>query len=247
MIPTRLYGELAWLWPVLEDSTGFARTFTDKMTDLLGPEEDLARKSILHLGCGGGRYDQNLAPRFARLVGVDQSAEMLDHAAKACPTGTYVQSDMRELDLDEKFDFVFIDDAMGYMLGEEDVRRALDTAVRHLRPDGRLVLALDEVGETCPRLHTPVSVAEAQDRPDGLEVVYFRSYYKPVPEDPRCLATFIFVIHQDGERRVEVDEHLTAVRHRADWRRLLEESGLLWEEKFGGEWGTQTFYRCRRS
>lgn len=60
---------------------------------------------ILDLGCGMGHpiaaYFMNLG---ATVTGVDTSTALLDMARKTLPDGTWIQSDMRDLDLDQRFD-----------------------------------------------------------------------------------------------------------------------------------------------
>ncbi len=102
-------------------------------------------RSILDLGCGTGSHDVVLARRGYEVTGVDLSADMVEIARhKAAEGGLRVEfavSDMRTVDLGRTFDAVLIMFAvLGYQTGDDDVRAALRTAHRHLRPGGVLVL-----------------------------------------------------------------------------------------------------------
>ncbi len=103
--------------------------------------------SVLDLGCGTGNHSLPLAARGYDVVGVDRSPGMLEQArAKAGGlTGgpaapRFVDSDLRDLELDTTFDAVLLMFAvLGYQLGNDDVLAALRTARRHTRPGGLLV------------------------------------------------------------------------------------------------------------
>lgn len=102
--------------------------------------------SILDLGCGTGNHAVRLAERGYHVVGVDRSAGMLD-AARAKATGlietgsvSFIQSDLRDLELERTFDVVVLLFAvMGYQTDNSAALAALKTARRHLRPGGLLV------------------------------------------------------------------------------------------------------------
>ncbi len=103
--------------------------------------------SVLDLGCGTGNHSLPLAGRGYDVVGVDRSPGMLEQArakAEDLPDGTqapsFVESDLRDLELDGAFDAVLLMFAvLGYQLGNADVLAALRTARRHARPGGLLV------------------------------------------------------------------------------------------------------------
>lgn len=100
-------------------------------------------RTILDLGCGTGNHAVPLAQRGYQVTGVDRSAEMLGQARqKAASSGklTFQCADIRELNLEKKFDAVLIMFAvLGYQLSNEDVLSTLWTARRHLAPGGLLI------------------------------------------------------------------------------------------------------------
>ena len=115
---------------------------------------DMARDAggpILELACGTGRLTVPLADAGFEIVGLDRSAAMLDIArAKAAGLGDgardrirFVEADMTQFDLPERFSLAFVV-ARGFMLllDVDAQLAALAVARRHLRPGGRLVIDL---------------------------------------------------------------------------------------------------------
>jgi SAM-dependent methyltransferase len=62
--------------------------------------------SVLDAGCGTGRVAIELARRGFSCTGVDIDRSMLDVARSAAPELSWVESDLSQLDLDERFDLV---------------------------------------------------------------------------------------------------------------------------------------------
>ncbi len=96
---------------------------------------------VLDLACGTGQLALCLAQAGYRVMGVDLSPQMLDQAAKnAQRQGVFlplVQQDMRRLDLHHEVEAVLcVCDGLNYMTTPEDLRQALGSVCRVLRPGG---------------------------------------------------------------------------------------------------------------
>lgn len=91
--------------------------------------------SVLDLGCGVGRLANHLAAEGHRVVGVDESAEMLAHLAEAVDG---LCAKIEGLRLSERFDAVVL--ASHFInVADVDQRHALmETAAHHLAPGGSL-------------------------------------------------------------------------------------------------------------
>jgi SAM-dependent methyltransferase len=94
-----------------------------------------AGSSVLELGCGTGRIATPLARLGHRVVGVDESAEML----ACCRRIETVRSSIQDLDLDERFDVVLLPSHL-VNAGDEVRPVFLDACRRHLAPGGVVVL-----------------------------------------------------------------------------------------------------------
>jgi SAM-dependent methyltransferase len=88
--------------------------------------------SILDLGCGTGRIAHELVARGYHVVGVDQSAEMLEHA-RGFET---VHAPIAGLDLHRHFDAVLLASNLMNIPDDTDRRAVLGTVTRHLAPGG---------------------------------------------------------------------------------------------------------------
>jgi ArsR family transcriptional regulator len=97
--------------------------------------------SVADLGCGTGSLAAALAPDVARVVGVDQSADMLRAARRRTAGLANVElrrGTLESLPLDDgSFDAALLVLSLGWVA---DPPRALAEAARVLRPGGRLAL-----------------------------------------------------------------------------------------------------------
>jgi SAM-dependent methyltransferase len=101
-------------------------------------------KRVLELGAGTGRVTALLARGGARVLGIDLSSEMLDRGRARladAPGVELVQTDMRRLALQERFDLVVAaDDPFSHLVEDADRDAALTTIAAHIAPGGRFVL-----------------------------------------------------------------------------------------------------------
>lgn len=99
---------------------------------------------ILELCCGTGRLTIPIAQEGYNICGVDYTPSMLEQAqAKAIKAGleiNFIEADIRTLDLQEQFDFIFIPfNSIHHLYRNEDLFRALECVKKHLK-DGGLFL-----------------------------------------------------------------------------------------------------------
>ena len=105
---------------------------------------------VLALDCGAGVMARKLADKGAEVIGVDMS-----HVAVAMTREKGIEAYQVDLDVeplpfpDGSFDTVLSDSGLEHRF---HVERALDEAVRVLRPGGKLVLSLPNLGHWICRL-----------------------------------------------------------------------------------------------
>ena len=141
----RFYGELAPWWPLISPPEEYTEeaAFAARMLQTASiPVHD-----VLELGSGGGPNALPLKRHFTMTL-VDLSDGMLAASRRLNPECDHHQGDMRSVRLGRTFDAVFVHDAVDYMVTEDDLGRAVETAFVHCRPGGVAVFIPDHIAET---------------------------------------------------------------------------------------------------
>ena len=98
-------------------------------------------QTILDMGCGTGLLACAFAARGHQVTGADPAAAMLA-VARGRPGGDqvrWIETDAAGLSVPTRFDLVVLTGhVFQLLLGDDDVRAALDTLGRHLAPGGRI-------------------------------------------------------------------------------------------------------------
>lgn len=100
---------------------------------------------ILELCCGTGRLTIPISKDGYNISGVDYTSSMLEQAkAKASQTGlkiNFIEADIRTLNLQEKFDLIFIPfNSIHHLYKNEDLFAALKAVKNHLKEKGLFLL-----------------------------------------------------------------------------------------------------------
>jgi methyltransferase family protein len=228
----RLYGDLAYLWPLVdspEDEAPEGARWRRNLRKRLGP----GRHPILELGVGGGFLLSTIARGF-EATAVDASEEMLAHSMKLNPDVEHHVGDMRTIRLEKTFKAVLVYDAINYMLSEKDLRATFATARAHLEPGGIALLGPDWVRETFQPPHVSF-----ETRSDGeLEVTFVEYSWDPDPNDTTFESLYLYFVRHGAELRIEEDRHVEGLFSLSEWIRLLDDEGFAAEPiKRSGEPG----------
>jgi 2-polyprenyl-3-methyl-5-hydroxy-6-metoxy-1,4-benzoquinol methylase len=105
---------------------------------------------ILDVCCGDGRVSLALARLGYQVSGLDCSPSLLAVAAKKASRAglavEWLQRDMREINIEGQFDAVVnMFTSFGYFLNEDDNLRSLQSFHHALKPDGKLVLDIENL------------------------------------------------------------------------------------------------------
>ncbi|NLE95435.1 MAG: class I SAM-dependent methyltransferase, partial [Dehalococcoidia bacterium] len=220
----RLYHDLSWLWPLWGSPEEYAGYCSHAMR-LIREHARLPVRSLLNIGCGGGKNVFNLKREF-KVTGLDISPRMLDLARKLNPECDFVQGDMRTFAPDRRFHAVLLDDAITYMATRADLRAAFAAAWRHLSPGGVMVVTPDATKETFVQNETVATPAVASAKPANVDVVFVENNYDPDPDDDQYEGTMVYLIREDGELRIETDRHILGLFPLQTWRETLAEAGF---------------------
>lgn len=182
---------------------------------------------VLDLGSGTGGHALVLARRGYAVTGIDRSPEMVGHArAKAAAAGVEADfrvSDIRDVDLGERFDAVIVMFAvLGYLNGDSDLHRGLGTARRHLEPGGALLF--DVWYGPAVLAERPSDRTKVVETPEGR--IERRSSGELDEVRRLCLVRFDVVDERGGTRAELHEEHVMRYFDEAELVALLDEAGF---------------------
>tara|TARA_R110002094_G_scaffold159782_1_gene145216 strand:+ start:84 stop:710 length:627 start_codon:yes stop_codon:yes gene_type:complete len=179
-----VYERSAEIFDTLRDKSLFERGWLDRFLSLL-PE----RPAILDLGCGSAEpIAAYLIKCKARVTGLDASSAMIRLARTRYPEGDWRVSDMRGLDLTERFDGILGWDSFFHLTRDEQ-RALLPRMAAHLNFSGLLMVTVgpgdgEVTGHVGERLvyHASLGIEEYRRilKEVGMRILEFR------PNDPDC-------------------------------------------------------------
>jgi len=243
----RLYTDLAWLWPMWGDAADEYAHYCRHVSSLIERHATHPVRTLLDIGCGGGKNVFNLKGRFS-VTGVDLSPTMLAQARLLNPESTFVLGDMRTFRLDRPFDAVLMDDAISYMTCLADFEAAFRAASVHLNPGGVLVVTPDVTVESFQQNRTIVTPAMRKGPRDELDVVFIENVYDPDPADEQYETTVLYLIRDHGRLRIETDHWTMGLCLLDTWRRVLRETGFeVHEGRYNVGEDEYTVFACVRA
>lgn len=194
------------------------------LTGLL-KEYGIEQGLLLELGCGTGSMTELLAGQGYDMIGVDNSADMLEIAMdKRVHSGRdilYLLQDMREFELYGTVRAVIsVCDSMNYILEEDDLRRVFSLVNNYLDPGGYFIFDLNtkekyrQIGES--------TIAENQEE---ASFIWDNYYDEESGINEYELAIFI-PEGKDGLYRKYEEIHEQRAYDLEVIERLLKEAGL---------------------
>lgn len=231
MSDTRLYSDLAWTWEILVSEEEYIpeAKFIEKM---IKKHKSISGNDLLDVGCGAGHHDLFLKDEY-QIVGLDASDKMLDWARKRNPELEYHKGDMREFQLNRKFDVVMAMDMLMYNLTYADLEKTFKNLSNYLNPGGTLLFYVENIKEKFEQNKTRFK----KRRKGNIEIVLVENDYDPDPEDAEFECHLIFLIRKDGEFEIEIDKHrlgLFELRRMLEMLRDLKFKIHLYELNFSG-------------
>jgi SAM-dependent methyltransferase len=220
-----LYTDLAWLWPMWGDAATEYAHYCRHVTDLIRQHARRPARTLLDIGCGGGKNVLNLKPQFD-VTGVDLSPAMLARAKRLNPECTFIQGDMRALSLGNAFDAVLMDDAISHMSCLADFTAAFRSGHAHLNSGGVLIATPDVTTGTFRQNRTTVTIGSPDTEHPGIEATFIENVYDPDPADEQYETTILYLIRDCGRLRIETDRWTMGIFSLDTWRRVLGEVGF---------------------
>ena len=214
----KMYAELADWWPILSTPESY-REEAVHFRKMLEDACERPPRNVLELGCGGGN-NASFLKRWFRMTLTDLSPGMVEVSRKLNPECDHAVGDMRTIRLDREFDAVFAHDAIVYMLTDEDLRAAFETAFVHCRPGGAALFIPDHVEES----FEPRTGHGGHDT-EGRCMRYLE--WETRGEGSTTITDYAFLLREaDGSMRVVHDRHVCGLFPRDTWVDLLGETGF---------------------
>ena len=188
---------------------------------------------VCELACGAGRLTIPLAERGFEVVGMDLSETLIDvanHRLKSLPAevakrARFVQGDLRQFNLGQRFPFIFIFfGGFEHLTEPEDYRSSLNCIRQRLEPDGLLEIEFMAPGGPKEYFEEPRIVDKEQRRIESLSIDYTeRTTLWWVDAKRYCCKTEVWVRHDDGREEYHEGQW-------ASWAFTLEEIPDLMSE-----------------
>jgi len=177
-------------------------------------------ETLLELGSGGGNNASYLKASFTMTL-TDISPQMLAVSRTLNPECEHIEGDMRSIRLGREFDAVFIHDAIAYMITEDDLRRAIETAFVHCRNGGVALFDPDYTRES----FRPSTGHGGHDG-EGRAMRYLEWVHDPDPADTFYTVDFALLLRDGNEVRCEYDRHICGLFGHEDWLRFIGDAGF---------------------
>jgi len=217
----KLYHELAEEWyPLftpLDDYEEEARLYHE----LFNIYHKTDCKTLLELGSGAG-HNAYFLKNWYQMTLSDISESMVLLSKKINPECEHVTGDMKTIRLGKQFDAVFIHDAIMYMITEDDLQKAVNTAFVHCRPGGMLIVSPDCIKETFVE-----GTDDGGSDKDGRAIRWLEWSYDPDPDDTQFVVHYACLLRDvDGSVTMEHDHHVEGVFPESTWKKVFNNAGF---------------------
>jgi trans-aconitate 2-methyltransferase len=125
--------KIAWNPNLYDDKHDFVFKFGEEIVSLLNPQKN---ETILDLGCGTGDLTQQIGDACHKVIGLDNSLEMILKAKEKHTDIEFVQANAMDFQLDTTFDAVFSNATLHWIPDAESVIKNIN---KHLKVGGRFV------------------------------------------------------------------------------------------------------------
>lgn len=218
----KLYDELIDWYAVIdphEDHAAEAVVFTAAYDRAIAPRAE----TLLELGAGAGHNAFHLKQRY-RCTLTDISERMQGLSRALNPECEHVLGDMRTMRLGRTFDAVLAHDGIVYMLTQQELRAAIETAYVHLRPGGAAIFAPDGVRDDFSDQTELLECTRGARAMRGVQWTW-----DPDPTDDTVQTDYAFVLRHHTATRTVHDVHVSGLFARATWLELLSAAGFRTE------------------
>ncbi|MGN6601405.1 MAG: class I SAM-dependent methyltransferase [Ginsengibacter sp.] len=124
---------MKWNATLYDNNHDFVSKYGEELITLLDPKEG---EKILDAGCGTGDLAELIRKKGAMVMGIDNSAEMIEEAKKKYPLINFQLASLSNLPFENSCDAVFSNAVLHWVLEKE---KAAEQIFKSLKPAGRFV------------------------------------------------------------------------------------------------------------
>ena len=177
--------------------------------------------SLLELGCGTGRYMEQLG-QWYEIEGLDISESMLTVAHRRLPDAVLHLDDMTDFDLGRSYDAIAcLFSSIAYVTSLADLGAVIRCSAQHLNSGGVLIIEPWFTPDVWEEGHVDARVVEG----DGLKVARVGS--SEVVGNRAIMRWAWAVAWEDGDADAYVEEHPTGLFTIGEYDTLLRQAGLM--------------------
>ena len=134
-----MYGDYADVYDLIYNFLDYKKT-AKKVKKLIKKHKKVKGNKLLDVGCGTGKHLSFLKNEFD-CTGIDINKEMLNIARKNYDGIRFLQADMVNLDLNEKFDAIIcLFSSIGYVKTYENLKKTITNFSNHLELGGVVII-----------------------------------------------------------------------------------------------------------
>ncbi|HXG64372.1 MAG TPA: methyltransferase domain-containing protein [Blastocatellia bacterium] len=156
-----------WDSSLYDRKHSFVFEYGEDLLSLLNPQPG---ERILDVGCGTGHLTGRIAAAGSQVVGIDNSANMIETARREYPGVEFILADATDFVFPEPFDAIFSNAALHWVTEAEAAVRCM---ARALRSGGRFVAELGGRGNVAN------IIKAAQEVLQGLRIEAKHGWYFP--------------------------------------------------------------------
>lgn len=198
--------------------------WADYVTRLL-KEDQVEDGLVLDLGCGTGSLTEILSKSGYEMIGVDNSAEMLEIAREKSTRNQsdilYLLQDMREFELYGTVRAVIsICDSMNYIIEEKDLTEVFRLVNNYLDPEGIFIFDMN----TPYKYETLLADNTIAEDREEMSFIWDNYYYEEERINEYNL--HLFLQEADGRYRKYTETHYQKAYEIEEVRAMIEEAGM---------------------
>jgi len=176
-------------------------------------------RKILDAACGTGNHDIYLVGRY-NVTGIDLSKELLKIARKKVKGATYYQMNMKNFNLNKKFDAVIcMFSAIAYNTNMKELIKTLKNFYNHLNDRGILIFDIHFNRE---------SFKDGYRSVDGFDIknVTLARFGLSKKIDRRCRVSFSYLLRENSKFKYLKDSHILGMFSVKEYSKALKKAGF---------------------